>query len=249
MLNKLKGPENELAYYYTAPRQNDLPTVVFLGGFMSDMEGSKATAFEAFCQARGQGYLRLDYSGHGQSGGQFIDGTIGSWADDALTVIQDVTGNQPLLLIGSSMGGWISFLAALKIPSRVHAIIGIAAAPDFTREMYGSAFTDAQRKASDEGEIIYLPSDYGDPYPITPGLIADGTEQSLLHDVIKIDCPVRLVQGTEDFIVPQDKPTRIEKALTSNDVNIEWFEGGDHSLSRPEDIRRITQIIDALSTV
>ena len=239
----------QLAYHYTPPKNTDLPTVVFLGGFMSDMQGSKATEFERLCTERGQGYLRFDYSGHGQSEQEFTQGTIGIWAKDAYDLISAVTEDQPLILVGSSMGGWIALLTALRLKSQVQSIIGIAAAPDFTKEMHDERLTEVQKQEVSENGITYIPSDYGAPYPITKALLEDGKTHCLLHDKINLECPVRLLQGTEDHIVPSDKPERIAKALTSIDVSIEWFEGGDHSLSRPEDIQKIDACIQSLSSV
>lgn len=221
------------------------PTVVFLGGFLSDMEGTKATALEAHCRARGQAFLRFDYSGHGRSAGRFEEGTISIWRDDALAVI-DAATEGPLVLIGSSMGGWIALLVALARPARVAGLIGLAAAPDFTEElMWESLDADQRRALAEEGRIL-LPSAYDEPYPITRRLIEDGRKNLLLDGPITLDIPVRLLQGGEDPDVPADMPGRIAERLTSPDVEIFIIEGGGHNLSRESDIASIHSVLDDL---
>ncbi len=224
----------------------DLPGVIFLSGFMSDMTGSKATAFEEICKARGQSYLRFDYSGHGESDGEFVDGSIGQWAEDAMAAFDELTKG-PQVLVGSSMGGWISLLVALQRKDRVKAIVGIAAAPDFVTEVFESGFSDEQKRELAENGLTYVPSGYEHPYPISRGLVEDGAHQKLLHTDIDLTCPVRLVQGTEDEAVAFDKPARIKAALLSDDVEITMIKGGNHSLSRPEDIEVIDQKIREMS--
>lgn len=218
----------------------DLPGVVFLSGFMSDMSGSKATAFEEICKARGQSYLRFDYSGHGESDGQFTQGSIGQWMQDALAALDQLTDG-PQILVGSSMGGWIALLVALQRKDRIQGIVGIAAAPDFVTEVFESSFSSQQKHELAENGLTYMPSGYEKPYPISRGLIEDGANHRLLHSDIDLNCPVRLVQGTDDEAVAFDKPARIKAALTSDDVDITMIKGGNHSLSRPEDI----EVIDA----
>lgn len=224
------------------------PTVVFLGGFLSDMAGSKALALEAHCRARGQGYLRLDYGGHGASGGAFADGTIGSWRDDALAVIEAATEGD-LLLVGSSMGGWIALLVALALRSRVTGLIGIAAAPDFTEKLMWEKFSDAQRKRVMESGSIELPSDYEAPTLVTRALIENGRELCLLDNEIALDMPVRLIHGLLDPEVPADWPRRIAEKLASDDVEITLVEDGGHSLSGEADLARLTSILDRLLAI
>tara|TARA_B100000686_G_scaffold151475_1_gene158760 strand:- start:682 stop:1431 length:750 start_codon:yes stop_codon:yes gene_type:complete len=243
----LKTPQNrKIAYHQTPAVKGDLPGVIFCGGFMSDMTGSKATAFEDLCKSRGQAYVRFDYSGHGQSGDQFTDGTIGKWAEDTYAVFEELTKG-PQIVVGSSMGGWMALLLALRYPERVQGLIGIAAAPDFVTEHFESAFTDIQKQELGENGITYVPSGYEHPYPITRALIEDGKEHVLLTGDIDFTGPVRLIQGTEDEAVESDKPERTKKALTSEDVLIHMIEGGNHSLSRPEDIEVIDSYIRELS--
>lgn len=211
------------------------PTVVFLPGYGSDMTGDKATALAAFCARRGRAMLRFDYSGHGASGGIFQDGTIGMWSADAITAIDRLTDG-PLVLIGSSMGGWIALLAALARPQRVVALVGIAAAPDFTETLMWPALTFAQRTALMENGVIHRPSQYGDPTPITRALIEDGRNHLVLTGSIPLDCPVRLLHGQADPDVPWEMSLRIADELTSSEVQVILVKDGDHRLSRPQDL-------------
>lgn len=235
----------KLAYHRYAG-SSDLPGVMFLSGFMSDMSGSKATAFEDLCKARGQSYVRFDYSGHGLSDDEFVNGTIGKWMQDALAAFDELTDG-PQILVGSSMGGWIALLVALQRKERVKGIVGIAAAPDFVTEVFESTFSAQQKQELAENGLTYMPSGYENPYPISKDLIEDGAHHKLLHMDIDLTCPVRLVQGTEDEAVAFDKPARIKAALLSEDVEITMIDGGNHSLSRPEDIAVIDQKIQELS--
>jgi len=224
-----------------------MPCVVFLGGFMSDMTGSKAIALESFCRTRGQAFLRFDYSGHGQSSGRFRDGTIGSWAEDAIYAIENLTQG-PLILVGSSMGGWIMLLTALRLKSRIKALIGIAAAPDFTEDLIARELNDHQRKAIEQDGYVEIPSDYGDePYVITRALIEDGKQNLLLQSSIPLDIPVRLIQGMKDADVPWQTALRIQENLESDDVEITFVKNGDHRLSEPHDLERLLRTLEALT--
>ena len=218
-----------------ARQQGTSPTVVFLPGFRSDMTGDKATALAAFCGERGQALLRFDYSGHGASGGRFEDGTIGGWTDDALAVIDRLTEG-PLVLVGASMGGWIALLAAIARPDRVAALIGIAAAPDFTEALIWQAMSFEQRATLMRNGILEQPSRYGDPDPITRALIEDGRTRLLLNTRIALDCPVRLLHGQDDPDVPWEMALRIAEQVTSRDVQVMLVKDGDHRLSRPQDL-------------
>jgi pimeloyl-ACP methyl ester carboxylesterase len=218
-----------------ARQQGTSPTVVFLPGFRSDMTGDKATALAAFCGERGQALLRFDYSGHGASGGRFEDGTIGGWTDDALAVIDRLTEG-PLVLVGASMGGWIALLAAIARPDRVAALIGIAAAPDFTEALIWQAMSFEQRATLMRNGILEQPSRYGDPDPITRALIEDGRTRLLLNAPIALDCPVRLLHGQDDPDVPWEMALRIAEQVTSRDVQVMLVKDGDHRLSRPQDL-------------
>ena len=218
-----------------ARQEGAAPTVVFLPGFRSDMTGDKATALAGFCADRGQAMLRFDYSGHGASGGRFEDGTIGRWTDDALAAIDRLTTG-PLVLVGSSMGGWIALLAALARPDRVAALIGIAAAPDFTEALIWQAMSFEQRATLMRNGILEQPSRYGEPDPITRALIEDGRTRLLLNAPIALDCPVRLLHGQDDPDVPWEMALRIAEQVTSRDVQVMLVKDGDHRLSRPQDL-------------
>ena len=221
------------------------PTVVFLPGFRSDMTGDKATQLAAFCAARGQAMLRFDYSGHGASDGAFTDGTIGIWADDALAAIDALTEG-PLILIGSSMGGWIALLTALRRPERIAALIGIAAAPDFTEKLMWESMTFDERARLTRDGILHVPSQYGEPTPITHKLIEDGRAHLLLDSPILLRCPVRLLHGQADPDVPWELALRIAEQLTSDDVEITLIKDGDHRLSRPRDLALLCRTLAAL---
>lgn len=223
------------------------PGVVFLTGFKSDMTGSKAMALESYCLQRGQAFLRFDYTGHGQSSGQFVDGSIGQWAKDAVYALDHLTEG-PQILVGSSMGGWIMLLAALKRPERIAGLVGIAAAPDFTEDLMWEKFTPEQRKAILDHGYVDLPNCYEDqePYRITQKLIEDGRDQLLLADDLPLDMPVRLIQGIEDDDVPWSTAGRIMEKITSHDVEVTYVKAGDHRLSEPHDLARLTRILDGL---
>lgn len=222
-----------------------VPTVVFLPGYRSDMTGDKATTLAAYCGAQGRAMLRFDYSGHGASGGRFEDGTIGIWTDDALMAIDRLTEGK-IILVGSSMGGWIALLAALARRDRIAALVGIAAAPDFTEELMWHAMNFEQRAQIMERGIIHMPSQYGDPTPITRALIEDGRNHLLLSAPIALDCPVRLLHGQADPDVPWEIPLRIAEQVESPDVQVILVKDGDHRLSRPQDLALLRRTLDAL---
>jgi pimeloyl-ACP methyl ester carboxylesterase len=232
-----------IAYRRTPGRA---PGVVFLGGFRSDMSGTKAIALEAHCRRVGRAYVRLDYRGHGESTGRFEDGTIGLWAGDAIAVL-DAATEGPQILVGSSMGGWIMLLAALARPDRVTGLVGIAAAPDFTEDLIWARYPQEVRDAIMREGVILQPSEY-DPngYPITRGLIEDGRKHLLLRAPIDLGCPVRLLHGMRDPDVPWQTALRLTEGLTSDDVTVTLIKDGDHRLSRDQDIARICAAVDAL---
>jgi pimeloyl-ACP methyl ester carboxylesterase len=236
-----------LAYHsIVPPGDREGVTIVFLGGFMSDMEGSKALFLEDFSRRRDLGFVRFDYFGHGRSSGSFADGTIGRWKEDALAVIDELTTG-PLLLVGSSMGGWIMLLAALKRKERLRAIVGIAAAPDFTRDLMWNLFPDEVKKTILDTGRFEQPTDYGDdPYIITKNLIEDGNRHLLLDNAIELECPVRLYQGMKDADVPWNTSIRITDALTSKNVEVTLVKDGDHRMSEPEQLEGLATIIDGL---
>ena len=223
------------------------PGVMFCGGFMSDMTGTKATALEAHCRSTGRACVRFDYSGHGQSGGAFRDGTIGAWRDDALAVLDRVASG-PQILVGSSMGGWIVLLLALARPERVAGLVGVAAAPDFTEDLIWSTLDDEGRRTLTESGEIVMPCDYGDdPYPITMSLIEEGRDHLLLRAPIALDRPIHLLQGMCDEDVPWRTALTIAELVESERVTVELVKDGDHRLSRDEDLARLCAAVDAVA--
>ena len=222
------------------------PGVMFLGGFKSDQEGSKALALEAWCKREGRAFVRFDYQGHGQSSGKFKDGTIGLWAKDAIAVIDALTEG-PQILVGSSMGGWIAMLAAKVRPARIKGFVGIAAAPDFTVRMWNNEFDEATRKEVLTQGYMERPCDYGDdPYIITRALIEDGFQNRVIAGPLNLDMPVRLIQGTKDTDVPWQTAQLIADRLTGDDVEILLVPGGDHRLSRDIDLKRLVRVVGGL---
>jgi pimeloyl-ACP methyl ester carboxylesterase len=221
------------------------PAVVFLPGFRSDMTGDKATALVTFCAGIGQAMLRFDYSGHGASAGDFLAGTIGIWASDALAVIDRLTPGR-VILVGSSMGGWIALLTALARPARVAGLIGIAAAPDFTERLMWDSMAPPERVALLRDGILHVPSQYGEPTPITRGLIEDGRRRLVLTQPMKLDCPIRLLHGQADPDVPWELALRIAERVTTADVEVILVKDGDHRLSRPRDLALLCRTLGAL---
>ncbi len=223
------------------------PGLMFLGGFMSDMTGSKAMALEAHARRSGQGFVRFDYLGHGASSGHFEDGTIGRWAEDAIAVLDELTEG-PQILIGSSMGGWIMLLAALARPERVAGLVGVAAAPDFTERLMWQAFTPDVRATLERDGVYYESSEYGEePYAITMDLIVEGRSHLVMDGPIAITCPVRLIHGMADPDVPYRLSLELVDRLESSDVEVTLVKDGGHRLSEPEDLARLTRIVAALS--
>jgi len=238
-----------LAYVRTASAGAGaaLPGIIFLPGFRSDMQGTKALYLEAQCRARGQGFIRFDYSGHGLSAGRFEDGTLESWRDDALSIL-DRLSTGPVVLVGSSMGGWIGLLLALMRPQQVRGFIGIAAAPDFTRDLMENRFDDTMRASYQARGYAELPNDYSpEPYIMTRGMIESGNRVCLLDGRHELPIPVRLLQGLQDKEVSGGMPDAIAACLAGADVQIHLVPDGDHSLSRPQDLALIDQQVEAVS--
>ena len=220
----------KLAFRFTPGRG---PALVFLPGYMSDMKGGKA---------QGRACLCLDYSGCGESEGRFAQGTLSRWRDEVLALIAaQIDG--PVVLIGSSMGGWLMLLAGLAMPDRVAGLIGLAAAPDFT----AWGFSDDQQAELLVGETVLEENAYGpQPTPTYPGFWADGQSHLLLGSKIALTCPVRLIQGQADPDVPWDVALQLAQALCSADVQVQLIKDGDHRLSRPADIALILRTVAAL---
>lgn len=220
------------------------PGVVFLGGFNSDMTGTKAEALSDLCAATGRAFLRFDYSGHGASGGRFEDGTIGRWLADAEAVVTALTEG-PQILVGSSMGGWIALLLALRHPGRVAGLVGIAAAPDFTARI--EALLPAEIRAIlDRDGVWHRPSQYGAPYPITRALLEEGRAHLVTGAPIPIAAPVRLLHGQQDPDVPWELSLKLAASLTGGDVQVILVKDGDHRLSRPADLALLRRTLGAL---
>jgi pimeloyl-ACP methyl ester carboxylesterase len=220
------------------------PGIVFLGGLRSDMTGTKATFLEAWARARGQAFLRFDYTGHGASSGAFRDGAIGDWARDAHDAIAALTEG-PQVLVGSSMGGWISLLLARRIPDRVAGFVGIAAAPDFTEDgMWAEMDAAARARLARDGEVA-LPSDYGDePYPITRRLIEDGRANLVLRAPLALPFPVRLLHGDADRDVPLAVALRLLAHATADDMRLTIVKGADHRFSAPDSLALVAASIE-----
>jgi hypothetical protein len=222
------------------------PGIVFLGGFRSDMTGTKAEELARFCAETGRRFLRFDYSGHGASGGEFEAGSIGRWTADAETVIGALSEG-PQVLVGSSMGGWISLLLARRRPEMAAAFVGIAAAPDFTLRIEAALTGEARAVLEREG-VWRRPSAYGDPYPITRGLLEDGRRQLVLDRPFPLRVPVRLLQGQRDPDVPWETALRIAETVTGEDVQVVLVKDGDHRLSRAGDLALLRRVVSETAT-
>lgn len=227
----LDGPRDARLAFEHIPGSG--PTVVFLGGYRSEMSGTKGNHLAAHCRELGRAFLRLDYSGHGLSGGEFVDGTIGGWRDDALAVIGHAVEGD-MVLVGSSMGGWIMLLVARALGARVKGMIGIAAAPDFTRDLMWNAFDESMRQRLESDGVVLVSSEYDEePTPVTRAFIEDGKRHLQLDDKIPLDCPVHLLHGRKDPDVPWRTAENIMERLEGNNVTISYFKDGDHRLSEP----------------
>lgn len=227
--------------------EGQAPQVVFLTGFKSDMTGDKALSLEALCQERGQAFLRFDYFGHGELSGDFDDGTIGRWADDSVYAIDQLTEG-PLILVGSSMGGWLMLLAALQRRDRIAGLVGIAAAPDFTEDLIEQELTPEQKTALERDGVVEIPNCYDpdSPYRISQKFIDDGRKHLLLRDTIPLDCPVRLIHGMQDEDVPFETSMRLAEKLQSANVEVTLVKNGNHRLSEPHDLQRLRHITENL---
>lgn len=231
-----------MAYRYTP---GSGPALVFLPGYMSDMVGGKATAVFDWALAQGRECLLLDYPGCGESEGQFRDGTLSGWRADVVCLLNALCVH-PVCLVGSSMGGWLMLLVALEIPLKINALVGIAAAPDFTEWGFG----DDQKAKLAAGEILFEDNPYGpEPTPTYPAFWADGQANRLLDGEIPLLCPVRLIHGQADPDVPWDISLRLAKALRSADVQVQLVKDGDHRLSREQDIAVLLNMLAALPGV
>ncbi len=248
----LERPDKpKLAYVYSAPSSDhaDKPSIMFCGGYRSDMNGTKATYLENWCQEQGLGYVRFDYSAHGQSEGDFKDGTIGSWLQDACDVFES-TINGPVIVVGSSMGGWIGLLLTKRYTQWVKAYIGIAAAPDFTERLYHEELNDEQRRMMDDLGYTEIPNDYSDePYIFTKQFVEDGKTHLLLTTQQEHTFPIVLLHGLDDTVVPKETPLSIQEHYTAKDgasFDLVFIDDGDHSLSKAEDLQILLANLDQI---
>lgn len=220
------------------------PGVVFLGGFRSDMTGTKALWLQEWADRTGQAFLRFDYSGHGASSGTFEEGSIGDWFADAAAVLTMLTEG-PQVLVGSSMGGWIGLLLARAMPERVAGLVTIAAAPDFTEQGYWAGFSAEQREALLRDGRVETPSDYSpEPYVITRRLIEDGRDHLVMDRPLPLPFPVRMLQGTADEDVPMDWALRLLDHATGEDIRLSLVKGADHRFSTPDCLQLIGQSVE-----
>ena len=235
---KLDRPDGEQIAWQRVDGRG--PTVVWLGGFRSDMAGTKAQALADWAAREGRAYVRFDYLGHGESSGDFAaKGTITRWRADALAVLDALTEG-PLLLVGSSMGGWIACLAAMARPQRISALVLIAPAADFTERLMAPEIPPQGHADLEANGVWFRTSDYGDPYPITRNLLEDGACWSILSaEPVPITAPVRILQGGADPDVPWRHALELAQAIKSQDVVFSLIKDGDHRLSRPQDIARL----------
>lgn len=218
------------------------PTLVFLHGFRADMQGSKASYLAELAERNGLNYLRFDLSGHGQSTGHYTDFTVSDWINDARQVITTLTQG-PLVLVGSSLGGWLMLALAQHYPERIAGLVGVAAAPDFTRVLIEPALTDAMKEALDRQGYFDVPSPLGEPSRFTRRLIEDGRACSMLTQPIRYAGPVRLLHGLDDRDVPWQHAVQIQERLTSADVRLHFFKGGSHQLSSPAQLDALGQTV------
>lgn len=239
-----------LAYIYSQGANTSLPAVIFCGGYRSDMTGTKAQFLEEQCKAAGQTYLRFDYSGHGQSEGDFECLTISDWKQDALDITQHLLKDTPIIIVGSSMGGWIALLMALHLQNTpsLRGIIGLAAAPDFTEDMFHTRLNADQQATLLQNGVVYVPNDYSDqPYAFTRAFYEDGKLNLVLQTPQKLPCPVKLIQGRADKDVPWQTALAIQKAFSLPEADITFIEDGDHRLSAPHQLTILWEKVKDLS--
>jgi pimeloyl-ACP methyl ester carboxylesterase len=224
------------------------PGLFWLGGFKSDMQGTKAVALSDWARAQGRACVRFDYSGHGESGGEFADGTISRWLEEACSVFAAFCSG-PQIAVGSSMGGWLALLMARALrgppgPAALAGLVLIAPAVDFTEALMWQRFPAAVKREIEETGVWQRPSEYSDePYPITRDLIEDGRKHLLLGGMIETGCPVRILQGVQDPDVPWAHAQELVSRLAQDDVVLTLVKDGDHRLSRPEDIERLIRAV------
>jgi pimeloyl-ACP methyl ester carboxylesterase len=238
------GKDSEARRIAVRARAGGSPGLFWLGGFNSDMQGTKAIAVDAWAAERNRACVRFDYSGHSESGGAFIEGTIGRWLEESVAVFEQFCAG-PQVVIGSSMGGWLALLLAREMARRsasqasLAGLVLIAPAPDFTEELMWKGFSPAARQEIETKGMWLRPSEYGEPYPITRKLIEEGRNHLLLGSAIDVGCPVRILQGAQDPDVPWRHAFALAHRLPVDDVVLTVIQDGDHRLSRPQDIARM----------
>ncbi len=224
--------------------EGEEPTLVFLGGFRSDKEGTKAIHLENWARAHGRAFLRFDYSGHGQSSGDFLDGSIGDWTDDAFRVISALAKGS-VLLVGSSMGGWICLSLTQKLKEKICGFVGIASAPDFTEDSMWEGFTETQRAELAQNGQVAMPGDYSEePYIITRKLIEDGRDQLVLRRPLPLPFPVRLLQGTGDTDVDVSVALRLLAHAEGPDIRLTLVKDADHRFSTPDCLSLVVSAVE-----
>lgn len=224
------------------------PSFIWCAGLKSDMEGGKAVHLHEWAKDTSRNFIRFDYFGHGISDGDFTDGTISRWAADVCLVIDALTSGD-VILIGSSMGGWSSLLAAIDRPACVKALLLINPAPDFTEKLTYAGWSEEQKAALERDGIVYEPSDYDEPYAYSRALIEDGRARQILDSPIPFAGPVRILQGEADSVVPWNYSMKIVNAIESENVEYSLIKGGDHSLSRLQDLQRLTRAAQTLAAL
>jgi pimeloyl-ACP methyl ester carboxylesterase len=240
----LQRPDGERLAWRRVEGQG--PAVVWMGGFKSDMAGTKAQALADWALASGRAYVRFDYFGHGESSGDFAAGTITRWRLDALAVLEELVEG-PALVVGSSMGGWLACLAAMAAPERIAGLVLVAPAPDFTEKLMTPGIPPQGLADLARDGVWQRPSLYGDPYPITQALLEDGARWSILPGPVPIEVPVRILQGGDDPDVPWAHALELANALNGADVVFSLIKDGDHRLSRPQDIARLIAAVEELA--
>ena len=246
MTEYLTTPQGRrIAYHLTAGKG---PAIVFCGGLKSDMEGTKALHLEDWATSNGRAFLRFDYSGHGISDGTFEDGCIGDWFEDASAAIDLIDG--PVILVGSSMGGWVSLLLTRERPDKVAGLVTIAGAPDFTEDGYWAGFSDAEKATVMNEGRIEIPNEYVEPYVITRRLIEDGRTRLILRSPLQFDMPVRILQGAADDVVLQSVAERLFAHATGDDIQLTVVKGEDHRFSSPRCLAVIEKsVVEILGSV
>jgi pimeloyl-ACP methyl ester carboxylesterase len=236
-----------LSYYKTSYKNSPKPGIIFLGGFKSDMNGTKAQAIASYASKNKYNFIKFDYSGHGRSSKNFCECSIDTWLEDTLLIIDYFAQDKPQILIGSSMGGWIMLLAALLRPEKICGLIGLAAAPDFTEDLIFNCLTEEQKKELLSNKIISYSNEFcQDSYPISLKLINDSRQHLILRNVINLKMPIRLIHGMQDVDVPYSTSIKIAELVESQDIILHLIKNAGHSLSEKDNLEIIYKNIDEM---